>query len=224
MPMPKGYSFLKAAAIPEAWITAYQLVIKIANIQPEETALIFAAASGVGTSLIQLCKWRGANSIAVASSEDKIKHCKKLGSFDGINYRQTPMFSQRVKLITDGEGVDVILDCILGDFFKENLDCLGLDSRWVIFGTMGGIRIQEANMIKLLAKRGSILTSTLRNRSDSYKAELVSDVTRDLIPEFENGVLDPLVNTEYKMSEASQALRYLEQNLNIGKIVLKCDL
>ncbi len=222
--MPENLSFVQAAAIPEAWITAYQLLFKIAKIKTEQTALIFAAASGVGTSLIQLCKLAGAHSIAVASSHSKIQICKELGSFDAINYKQYPLFSDRVKLITDGEGVDVIRDCVLGDFFKENLECLAMDSRWVIYGTMGGIKIREANMIKLIAKRANILTSTLRNRSVEYKEELVSDFAQELLPAFSEGKLQPIINKEFGLSEASKALKYMQQNLNIGKIVLAADL
>jgi len=96
-----------------------------------------------------------------------------LGSFDGVNYLQFPNYSARVKLITDEEGVDVILDPILGSFFNENLECLGMDSRWVIYGAMGGIKVQNANMLKLLNKRGSIHTTTLRNQNNEYKKGLI---------------------------------------------------
>ena len=90
-------------------------------------------------------------------------------------------------MITDGEGVDVIQDPVLGTFFNCNLDCLAMDSRWVIYGTMGGHRIKEANLMKLVGKRASILTSTLRNRSDLYKTKLLSDMERDCWPAFESG-------------------------------------
>mmetsp|Transcript_24763 Transcript_24763/g.38550 ORF Transcript_24763/g.38550 Transcript_24763/m.38550 type:complete len:100 (-) Transcript_24763:32-331(-) len=99
-----------------------------------------------------------------------------------------------------------------------------MDSRWVIYGTMGGIKIREANMIKLIAKRANILTSTLRNRSMDYKEELVADFTKELLPEFANGGLKPIVNKEFGLSEAPSALKYMQQNLNIGKIVLREDL
>ena len=92
MNIPKGMDFNTAAAIPEAWITAYQLLHKVAQIKEEETALIMAGASGVGTVLIQLCKFAGAHSVAVCSSHEKIERCKSLGSFDGINHRQTPNY------------------------------------------------------------------------------------------------------------------------------------
>lgn len=141
----------------------------------------------MGTSMIQLCKMAGAHSIAVSSSHGKLEQCKKLGAFDGINYKQTPIYSDRVKMMTDGDGVDVIQDPVLGTFFNCNLECLAMDSRWVIYGTMGGFKIKEANLMKLIGKRASIHTSTLRNRSDAYKKELLSNMERDCWPSFENG-------------------------------------
>ena len=117
----------------------------------------------------------------------------RLGSFDGISYHRYPNYADRVKLITDGQGVDVILDPVLSSFFNCNLDCLGWDSRWVIFGAMGGIKVPEANLMKLLGKRASIMTSTLRNRTDSYKTELIRDMQRDTTPAFESGLIEPII-------------------------------
>ena len=92
----------------------------------------------------------------------------RLGAFDGINYKQYPHFSDRVKLITNHEGVDVILDCILGTVFNCNLESLGMDSRWIVYGAMGGVKISEANMVRLLNKRATMIATTLRNRDDQY--------------------------------------------------------
>ena len=99
-----------------------------------------------------------------------------------------------------------------------------MDSRWVIYGAMGGIKIKEANMMRLLSKRASIITTTLRNRSDSYKTELVQSMARDCVPGFESGSLRPIIDKEYNLSEAGEALEYVRQNLNIGKIVFRNDL
>lgn len=110
---------------------------------------------------------------------NKIERCRELGAFDGISYQRYPYYAERVKLITDGDGVDVILDPVLSSFFNCNLDCLGWDSRWVIYGAMSGIKVKDANMMKLLGKRASILTTTLRNRDDEYKTALIRDMQRD---------------------------------------------
>ena len=113
-------------------------------------------------------------------------------------------------MITDGDGVDVILDPVLGTFFNCNLECLGMDSRWVIYGAMGGVKIKEANMMKLMSKRASILTSTLRNRSDDYKTGLVRAMEKDCMPQFANGTLKPIIDKEFELSQAPLALEYVK--------------
>ena len=99
-----------------------------------------------------------------------------------------------------------------------------MDSRWVIYGAMGGINIKESNLLPLLSKRASIITTTLRNRSDKYKTELIQSMARDCIPGFESGVLKPIIDKEFNLSEAAEGLEYLRQNLNIGKVVFRNDL
>ena len=113
-------------------------------------------------------------------------------------------------MITDGDGVDVILDPVLGTFFNCNLECLGMDSRRVIYGAMGGVKIKEANMMKLMSKRASILTSTLRNRSDDYKTGLVRAMEKDCMPQFANGTLKPIIDKEFELSQAPLALEYVK--------------
>ena len=175
--------------------------------------------------MIQLCKLRGASSIAVASSLPKIHECMALGSYDGISYLRAPKFSERVKLITDHEGVDLILDPVLGSFFNESLNCLGYDSRWIIYGTMGGFRLTEGtNMLKLLGKRATIHSSTLRNRTDEYKTELIREMEAECMPAFQRGDIKPILDRVYGMSEAQEAFTRVQQNLNIGKIVLVNDM
>ena len=115
------------------------------------------------------------------------------------------------------------MDPVLGTFFEENLECLGMDSRWIIYGSMGGIKIKEANFTKLLSRRGRILTSTLRNRTDEYKTDLIRDMERDLMKGFLNGNLKPIIDKSFPLSQAVYALNYMQDNLNIGKIVLVND-
>lgn len=105
-------------------------------------------------------------------------------------------------LITDHEGVDLILDPVLGSFFEESLNCLAKDARWVIYGTMGGFRLKEGtNMLKLLGKRATIYSSTLRDRSVEYKSELVREMAEECMPAFKNGTLKPVIDKSYNMSD-----------------------
>lgn len=110
MTIPSNLSFEEAAAIPETWLTSYQLLFMVANATAGKTCLVHAAASGIGTAAIQLCKLAGVTTIAVASSEDKLDFAKSLGASHGINYKEHPDFSELVKEFTGGKGVDVILD------------------------------------------------------------------------------------------------------------------
>ena len=126
--------------------------------------------------MLQLCKSTEVNTIAVASQNSKLDFCQTLGASSLINYKENPQFSEQVKAATGGKGVNVIQDPVLASNFNENLNSLAQDCRWVIYGSMGGIKVKEATMIKLLMKRASILCSTLRNRTDDYKGELIQKV------------------------------------------------
>lgn len=109
-------------------------------------------------------------------------------------------------LMTDGDGVEIIQDPVLGSFFNQNLECLGMDSRWIIYGAMGGAKVKEANMMKLMGKRASIRTSVLRGRSDAYKRELIESMERDCFPAFESGEMKPIIDQVFPLSNASEAL------------------
>ena len=112
--------------------------------------------------------------------------------------------------MTDGHGADVILDPVMGTFFNCNLDCLAMDGRWVIYGFMGGIHIKEANMMKLLNRRGSILTSTLRNRTDSYKSDLMAKFSNHTLDAFESGKLKPIIDKTLGLKDAKEGLIHME--------------
>lgn len=218
--------YSEAASIPEVWCTAYQLLNLIARVQPGETVLIHAAASGVGTSMLQLCRAQGVKTIAVASNRIKLDFCKnQLGASHVINYRKTPNFGALVKGMTAGKGVNVIQDPVLGGHhFNENLDCLAMDSRWVIYGSMGGIKADNANLVKPLLKRSSILFSTLKSRTDDYKAELISKMFRFCQPRFASGEFKPIIDRDYPLSRVAEAHTYIESNTSIGKVILTNDL
>jgi NADPH:quinone reductase-like Zn-dependent oxidoreductase len=130
-----------------------------------------------------------------------------------------------VKALTAGKGANVILDPILASNFDYNMNSLALDGRWVMYGTMGGVKVApEANFGKLIQNRGSIIASTLRNRDDSYKGKLCRLFERDCIPAFENETLVPVIDRVMKLSQVVEAHRYVESNASIGKVVLINDL
>ena len=141
--MPANISFESAASIPETWLTSYQLLFMVANATAGKTCLVHAAASGIGWAAIQLCKEKGVTTIAVSSSEDKLEFAKSLGASFGINYKESPDFSELVKEYTGGKGVDIILDCIGAQNFEYNIKSAAVDCQWVLYGTMGGVKLSD---------------------------------------------------------------------------------
>ncbi|XP_043841592.1 quinone oxidoreductase PIG3 [Dromiciops gliroides] len=223
MPVPKGLTLTQAAAIPEAWLTAFQLLQVVGQVKAGETVLIHAGSSGVGTAAVQLARQAGAIPLVTAGSLDKIEAVEKLGAAAGFNYKEGD-FSAATLEFTKGAGANIILDCVGASYWEKNVACLAPDGRWVLYGLMGGAEVHGELLSKLLAKRGSLLTSLLRSRDKKYKAELVAAFTQQILPHFAQdkpGVLRPVVDRVYPMKQVAEAHAYMEQNKNLGKIVLE---
>ncbi|XP_044540551.1 quinone oxidoreductase PIG3 [Gracilinanus agilis] len=223
MPIPNGLTFTQAAAIPEAWLTAFQLLHVVGQVKAGDTVLIHAGSSGVGTAAVQLARQAGAVPLITAGSQDKIEAVEKLGAAAGFNYKEGD-FSAATLEFTQGAGANIILDCIGGSYWEKNVACLAPDGRWVLYGLLGGAEVQGELLSRLLAKRGSLLTSLLRSRDKKYKAELVAAFTQQILPHFDQakpGALRPVVDTVYPLRQVADAHLYMEQNKNLGKIVLE---
>ncbi|OCT79037.1 hypothetical protein XELAEV_18030133mg [Xenopus laevis] len=226
IPIPPGMSATDAAAIPEAWLTAFQLLHFVGKVQKGETVLIHAGASGVGTSAIQLCRLAGAVPIVTAGSPDKLQMAVKLGAATGFNYKEEN-FGEKCLEFTNNTGADVILDCIGGTHWEKNLQCINTDGRWVLYGLMGSGEIHGDLLANLLRKRGSILGSLLRSRSKKYKEELVKAFTEQALPHFMPGgsvQLQPIVDSVFPLDQIADAHQRMEDNKNTGKIVLQMPL
>nr|XP_013812551.1 PREDICTED: quinone oxidoreductase PIG3-like isoform X2 [Apteryx mantelli mantelli] len=223
MPIPNDMTFIQAAAIPEAWLTAFQLLHFVGKIQKGETVLIHAGASGVGTAAIQLVRLAKAIPIVTAGTQEKLKATANLGAAAGFNYK-TEDFSEKVLAFTQGSGVDIILDCVGGSYWEKNLNCLSTDGRWIIYGLLSGGEVHGDLFARLLSKRGSIHTSLLRSRKKEYKEQLVKAFTESVLPCFSGGAcprLRPLVDSTHLLHEIAEAHRCMEENKNIGKIVIE---
>ncbi|KAI5102465.1 quinone oxidoreductase PIG3 isoform X2 [Silurus meridionalis] len=224
MPVPSHLSLYDAAAIPEAWLTAYQLLHLIAHVKEGESVLIHAGASGIGTAAIQLTRLFCAVPLVTAGNPDKLKVAEKLGAAAAFNYKEGD-FSDKVLQFTQGRGVDVILDCIGGSFWEKNVRSLATDGRWVLYGVMGGKAVNGDLLGKLLFKRGHLLSSLLRSRSLQYKAKLVKSFIEQALPHFETTGLPtslrPIIDTEFNMEDVTKAHRHMEANRNTGKIIIK---
>ncbi|XP_071113105.1 quinone oxidoreductase PIG3-like [Haliotis cracherodii] len=220
MPIPEGMDYINAAAIPEVWLTAYQLLHFVGKVQTGETVLIHGGASGVGTAAIQLVSLAGAKSIVTAGSENKIATATSLGASKGFNYKEGD-FSQKVLDATNGKGVDVILDCVGGSYYEQNMNVIATDGRWVLYGLMGGGQISGDVLAKLLRKRVSITGTTLRARSLEYKTKLVGNFTEKVLPHFKSGSVKPIVFTTFPLEKIGDAHKMMEENKNTGKIVIE---
>lgn len=216
--LPLGMSFTKAAAIPEAFLTAFQALYWLGELQAGETVLIHAGGSGVGTAAIQLARQSEAT-IFVTASAGKHPLCLDLGAHKAIDY-QREQFDEVVLEATNGRGVDVIIDFIGAPYFQQNINSLATDGRLVLLSLLGGNQMASVPVSKLLRKRLRITGSTLRARSLAYKKQLTADFRHRFWPLFMEGKLFSVVDSIYDWGEAAAAHRYMEANQNQGKIIL----
>lgn len=221
MPAPNNISLSDAAAIPEAWLTAFQLLHFVARVQEGEVVLIHAGASGVGSAAVQLVRLLGAVPLVTAGTAEKLALAKTLGAAHGFNYREDD-YVEGVQQFTGGRGADVILDCIGGSSWEQNVSCLAVDGRWVLYGTLGGGTVNGDLLKRLLSKRGQLLCSLLRSRSLQYKAELVRSFSSRVLPHFSGSpvLLRSVIDREFSLEQVSEAHQLMEANKNMGKIIL----
>jgi len=219
--IPDNLSFEQAAAIPEVFLTAYQALFWLAELKPSEYILIHAGASGVGTASIQLARESGAKIIITASSE---KHyiCKELGAEILIDYK-TQSFKDVVMKTTNKYGVDVIIDFIGADYFQDNIDCLTRDGRLILLATLSGGKVKEFDIRNILTKRLKIIGSTLRSRPLDYQIKLTKEFKDFAYEKIISGRIKPVIDKVYDWTEVSEAHKRMEENKNIGKIILRIN-
>lgn len=219
MRIPASLSMIEAAAIPEVFLTAFQALFWLADIQEGEKVLIHAGASGVGTAAIQLAKTKNA-AILVTASTPKHTTCLNLGAHQAFDYTLGP-FAPWVMAHTDNKGVDIIVDFIGDAYFPQNIDCLGTDGRLIQLALMGGANAAPLNLGLILRKRLRIIGSTLRNRDLGYQIKLTNALEHYAMPLFQSKAVKPIVGKVFDLKEVQEAHRFMESNKNEGKIVLK---
>ncbi len=219
MPIPAGWSFAQAAAVPEVFFTAQETLFTLGGLQEGETVLIHAAASGVGTAGIQMARETGARVLVTAGSADKIQRCVELGASAGCNYKEQD-FAEWVKEVTNGQGVDVIEDFIGAAYWERNLRSLKTGGRLVLVGLMGGVKI-EANLGLLMTKRLQVFGSVLRSRPLADKIAITQRFLTKWLPLLVVGRIKPIIDRIFPFAEVANAHRYMEENRNFGKIILE---
>ena len=220
-PLPKSFSHQQGAATAEVFLTAYQSLFSIAKLQANESVLIHAGASGVGTAAIQLAKAKGCHVSVTVSSEEKALACKNLGADLIINYRKEDF----VKVVKEKypQGYDVIIDVVSGDYINKNINIAALDCRIVILAMLGGRFAESIDCAKMLLKRITISASTLRNRPDDYKTALIENFTKDFYLGLEKQRITPVIHQVFTWHDANDAHKLMQENQNIGKIILSVE-
>ncbi|WP_066191624.1 NAD(P)H-quinone oxidoreductase [Gracilibacillus timonensis] len=221
IPIPDRLSFEEAAAIPEVFLTAFQTLYWIGDLQRSEKVLIHAGASGVGTAAIQLARvLSDAEIFTTAGTAEKLAYCKQLGANETIPYKEVD-FADVITKITDGEGVSLILDFVGASYWQKNMQSIAVDGRWVLIGVLGGSKVEQISLMDVMAKRIQLTGTLLTPRSDAYKARLTRDFIERALPYMEQGKLQPVIDTVYPIEEVADAHRHMEANKNIGKLILQ---
>ena len=212
MPIPKGMDFAQAAAIPEAFLTAWLNLFLLADLKPGETVVIHAAGSGVGTAALQIC--RGvAGKVLATSSPNKQAACRSFGATDWLARDEVP------RRLAEVVKADVIFDLVGASYLEANIAALALHGRLCCISTLGGAR-GTLDVGMLLTKRLTVMGSTLRSRSAEQKAKLVRDFIEKALPRFEKGELRPVLDRTFPLADAQAAHEVLQRNEVVGKIVL----
>lgn len=218
MPLPAGMTVIQGAALPETFFTVWSNVFDRGQLEKGETLLVHGGAGGIGTTAIQLARTFEANVVVTAGTAEKCVFCLKLGADAAINYNEQDFVSE-IERLTDGRGVDVILDMIGGDYFPRNLKCLAADGRLVQIAIQHGPKT-ELNLLPVMLKRLTITGSTLRARNVAFKADIAETLLKKVWPLLANGKISPVIHSTFPLTEASKAHELMESSRHIGKIIL----
>lgn len=216
LPVPEGLSLLEAAALPEVYATAWLNLYQLAALRPGEKVLVHAGASGVGSAAIQLCKALGNPCWVSVGSPERLAYCEALGAQGGV------VRSEGLDGLRDFAPFDVLLDPVGASYSQANLQLLALDGRWVLIGLMGG-REASLDLGLLLGKRLQLMGSTLRNRDELFKADLLRDLLQYVWPLFAEGRLKPQLEQSFALKDVDVAFATLASNKVNGKLVLRIN-
>ena len=218
LPVPAGLSDVQAASLPETFFTVWSNVFQRAYLQKGETLLIQGGSSGIGVTAIQIAKALGSTVLVTAGSDEKCAACVALGADHAINYK-TSDFVEEVKKLTQGKGVNVILDMVAGSYVSREVECLTDDGRLVIIAVQGGVKA-EFNAGLVLRKRLTITGSTLRPRSLEFKSAIARALKETVWPLIASGAIKPVIHGTFAAADAAGAHALMESNQHVGKIVL----
>ena len=218
LPVPAGLSDAEAASLPETFFTVWSNVFDRGRLQAGETLLIQGGSSGIGVTAIQMAKALGARVIVTAGSDDKCAACVALGADHAINYK-TADFVEEARKLTNGAGVNVVLDMVAGPYVAREIECLAEEGRLVVIAVQGGTKT-EVNAGTLMRKRLTLTGSTLRPRPVAFKTAIAQSLRKHVWPLIESGRIKPVIHSQFPAAEAAKAHALMESNQHVGKIVL----
>lgn len=219
LPVPMDLPLEQAAALPETLFTVWHNLFERGCARDGETVLVHGGTSGIGSMATMLGRLFGLTVIVTCGTDSKCAAALEIGAAHAINYKSVD-FVEEVRTITGGRGVNVVLDMVAGDYVARNLKCLAEDGRHVTIAVQGGIKA-EINMAQVMTRRHTLTGSTLRPRSDMFKALLAQEIAQEAWPLVEEGTLRPVMDRVFPLREASAAHSYMEAGEHIGKIVLE---
>jgi len=219
LPVPKGWSAVEAASLPETFFTVYSNVFERARLGDGETLLVQGGSSGIGVTAIQMATALGHRVFATAGTDEKCRACESLGADRGINYRSED-FVEIVKSLTGGKGVNVIIDMVAGDYVNREINCLADDGRLVVIALLGGSK-GEVNFGEIMRRRLTITGSTLRPRPVAFKQDIAQKLRQRIWPLLESGKIKPVIFKTFPLEQAAEAHALMESSTHVGKIMLQ---
>ena len=219
LPWPKGYDAVRAAALPETSFTVWANLFQIGRLTKGEAALVHGGSSGIGVTAIQLAREFGARIFVTAGSDEKCAACLKLGADAAINYR-TQDFAAEVKTLTEGRGVNVVLDMVGAPYMAGNVRSLGMDGRLVMIAFLQGSKAQDFDFLQVMVKRLILTGSTMRPRTTAQKGVIAAELRDKVWPALDAGRCPPVIHATFPLARAAEAHRLMESSAHIGKIML----
>lgn len=219
LPWPKGYDALRAAALPETYFTVWANLFQHGRLTAGETVLVHGGSSGIGVTAIQLAHEFGARVFTTAGSDEKTAACRRLGADAAINYR-TQDWAAEVKTLTEGKGVNVILDMVAGPYIAKNIRSLAMDGRLVFIAFLHGSKVADFDFVQVMVRRLTITGSTMRPRTTAQKAAIAAELRAKVWPALDAGRCGPVIHATFPLAQAAEAHRLMESSAHIGKIML----
>jgi NADPH:quinone reductase len=219
LPWPVGYDAIRAAALPETYFTVWANLFQSGRLAPGESVLVHGGSSGIGVTAIQLAVEFGCRVYATAGSQVKCDACERLGATAAINYREAD-FAQRIRDLTGGQGVNVVLDIVGAPYTMRNLGCLAMDGRLIQIAFMSGWKVEDFDLRSVMVRRLTLTGSTLRPRTTAEKGRIAQALRARVWPVLDAGRCGPVIHQVYPLGEAAAAHRLMESSAHIGKIVL----